>query len=175
MEIRFGSPSCKRKGNNPTPVINKKRKIDEASVEKSSPGRRVRLLSHSNEGETSRKVVCVSDDDRAGSPELGSGLSLSIQELNSIVTVQSQANLREVQETESSESVMKEILDLVSKPSGSKELSGDLINSKPRAGMRSRTAKSSRSYPKIADSRNYTYDEMIEYQKNLNDSDILEQ
>ena len=129
----------------------------------------------SNEGETSRKVVCVSDDDRAGSPELGSGLSLSIQELNSIVTVQSQANLREVQETESSESVMKEILDLVSKPSGSKELSGDLINSKPRAGMRSRTAKSSRSYPKIADSRNYTYDEMIEYQKNLNDSDILEQ
>ena len=37
--------------------------------------------------------------------------------------------------------------------------------------MRSRTEKSSRSYPMIADSRNYTYDEMIEYQEKLNDSD----
>ena len=64
----------------------------------------------------------------------------------------------------------KEILDFVSEPSGSKELSGDLINSKPKVGMRSRTTKSSRSYPIIANSRNYTYDEMIEYQKKLNDS-----
>ena len=52
---------------------------------------------------------------------------------------------------------MKEILDLVLEPSGSKDLSGDLGNSKPRVGMRSRMEKSSRSYPKIADSRNYTY------------------
>ena len=37
--------------------------------------------------------------------------------------------------------------------------------------MISRMGKSSRSYPKIADSRNYTYDEMIEYQEKLNDSD----
>ena len=63
--------------------------------------------------------------------------------------------------------MMKEILDLVSELSGSKELSGDLSNFKPRVGMRSRTAKSSRSYPKIADSRNYSYDEMIEYQEKL--------
>ena len=136
-------------------------------MEKSSPGRRVRLLSDSNEGETSRKVGCISDDDRTGSPEPGSSLSPSVPELDSIVMVRSQANLRKVQETKSSESVMKEILDLVSELSGSKELSGDLSNSKPRVGMRSRTAKSSRSYPKIADSRNYSYDEMIEYQEKL--------
>ena len=66
---------------------------------------------------------------------------------------------------------MKEILDLVSEPSGSKELSGDLSKSKPSVGMRSRTEKSSRSYPKIADSRNYTYEEMIECPEKLNDSD----
>ena len=77
---------AKRKGKNPTPVMEKKKKIDEDWVEKSSPRRRVRLLSDSNERETSRKVICVSDDARAGSPEPGSGLSLSVQEIDSIVT-----------------------------------------------------------------------------------------
>ena len=163
--------AAKRKGNNPTPAIDKKRKIDEASVEKSSPGRRVRLLSDSNEGEPSRKVVYVSDYDRAGSPEPGSGLSPSVLELDSIVTVWSQINLGEVQETESCDSVMKDILDLVFKPSGSKELKRDLNSSKSRVGMSSRTMKSSRSTPEIADPRVYTYDEMIEYQEKLNDSD----
>ena len=37
--------------------------------------------------------------------------------------------------------------------------------------MSSGTRKSSRSTPKIADSRVYTYDKMIECQKKLNDSD----
>ena len=74
------------------------------------------MLSDSDEGETSRKVVCVSDDARAGSLELGSGLSLSVLELDSIVTVRSQANLREDQESKSSESVKKEILDSGSEP-----------------------------------------------------------
>ena len=84
--------------------------------------------------------------------------------------VRNQANPRVVQEPGSSESVMKEILDLVSEPSGSKELIVDLSKSKPRVGMRSRMEKKSRSYPKIADSRNYTYDEMIEHWEKLNDS-----
>ena len=53
--------------------------------------RRVRLLS--DEEEIARKVLCVSDEDRAGSPEPGSGLTLSVLELDSIVTVQSQINL----------------------------------------------------------------------------------
>ena len=64
---------------------------------------------------------------------------------------------------------MRDILDLVSEPSGSKELSGDLSSSKPRVGMSSRTVKSSRSYPKISDTRVYSYDEMIEHREKLND------
>ena len=69
-------------------------------------------------------------------------MTLSDPELDSIVTVRSLINPRKDQESESSsETVMKEILDLVSEPSGSKELSGDLVNSKPKVGMRSRTAK----------------------------------
>ena len=79
----------------------------------------------------------------------------SVPELDSIVTVWSQINLRKVQEPKSSESEMTDILDLVSEPTGSKEMSGDLSSSKPRVGMSSRTAKSFRSYPKIDDSRNY--------------------
>ena len=55
------------------------------------------------------------------------------------MTVWSQANAQEVQEPRRSESIMKEILDLVSEPSGSKELSGNLSKSKPRVGMRSWT------------------------------------
>ena len=40
--------------------------------------------------------------------------------------------------------------------------------------MRSRTEKRSRSYLKIADSRNYTYDEMIERQEKLNNSNYFQ-
>ena len=63
---------------------------------------------------------------------------------------------------------------MISKPKGSKELSGDLSISKPRVGMSSRTGKSSRSYPKLADTRVYTYDEMMEHQEKLIDSDDFE-
>ena len=77
----------------------------------------------------------------------------SAPELDSIVTIRSQINLRGGQETEICESAMKDILDLVSKPSGSKELSRDLSSSKPRVKMSSRTMKSSRSTLKIADPR----------------------
>ena len=53
-------------------------------------------------------------------------------------------------------------------PSGSKELCGDLIKSKPRIGMRSKTEKKSCPYPKIADSTNYTYDS-DEFQFDIDD------
>ena len=55
--------------------------------------------------------------------------------------VWSQINLQNDQESKISDPMMKEILNFVSEPSGSKELSGDLGNSKPRVGMRSRTEK----------------------------------
>ena len=82
--------------------------------------------------------------------------------------------LPEVQEPESSESVMREIIDMISKPSGSKELSGDLSIYKPRVGVSSRMVKNSRPTPKISHTRVYTYDEMIEHQEKLNDSDDFE-
>ena len=85
--------NAKREANNPAPATDKKRKVDESSLEKSSPGRKVRLLSDSDEGESSRKVISVSDADRAGSPEPGLGLTLSAPELDSIVTVWSQIDL----------------------------------------------------------------------------------
>ena len=53
--------AAKRKGNKLTTTFGKKRKVDEESLEKSSPGRRVRLFSDSDESEGSRNVVCVSD------------------------------------------------------------------------------------------------------------------
>ena len=57
---------------------------------------------------------------------------------------------------------------MIAEPSGSKELNGDLCISKPRVGMSSRMAKSSLPTPEMSDSRNYTTDEMIEYQKKSN-------
>ena len=83
-------------------------------------------------------------------------------------------NLPEVQTPESSESVMRDILDMISEPSGSKELSGDLSISKPRVGMSSRMVKSSCLTPKMSDTWIYTYDEMIEHQEKLNNSDDSE-
>ena len=44
----------------------------------------------------------------------------------------------------------------------------------PRVGMSSGTVKSSRPKLKIADSRVYTYDKMIESREELNDSDEFE-
>ena len=57
---------------------------------------------------------------------------------------------------------MRDILDMISEPSGSKELSGELSNFKSRVGMNSGMVKSSRPNPKIADSRVYTYDQSPE-------------
>ena len=81
---------------------------------------------------------------------------------------------QEIQEPENSESVMREIINMISEPSGSKELSEDLSISKPRVGMSSRMAKSSRPTPKMSDTRIYTYDEMIEHQEKLDDPDDFE-
>ena len=76
--------------------------------------------------------------------------------------------LRKIQEPENSELMMRESVYMISEPSGSKELSGGLRISRPRVGMSSRMAKSSLPTPEMSDSRNYGYDEMIEYQEKLN-------
>ena len=68
---------AKRKANISAPSADNRRKIEESSLdlEDSSPGRRVRLVSDSVEGESSRKVVCVSDSKRSATPEPGLGLT----------------------------------------------------------------------------------------------------
>ena len=50
---------------------------------------------------------------------------------------------------------MKDILELISEPSGSVELNRKLSVPKPKVGMSSEMVKSSRPKPKIADSRVY--------------------
>ena len=66
----------------------------------------------------------------------------SVLELDSIV--QSQIVLQEVKEPENSDAVMKDILEMISEPSGSKELKKELSIPKPRVGMSSRMVKISR-------------------------------
>ena len=77
-------------------------------------------------------------------------------------------------EPESSKTVMKDIMELIFEPSGSDELNGKSGVPNPRVGMSSGTVKSSPPKPKIADSRVYSYDEMIERRERLNDSDEFE-
>ena len=84
--------AAKRKGNKLTTTFGKKRKVDEESLEKSSPGRRVKLIPNSKESENSRNVVCVSDEEWSCSLDSGSGLTLSILELDFIVTAWIQIN-----------------------------------------------------------------------------------
>ena len=124
--------------------------------------------------ENSRKVVCVSDSKRAGTLEPGLGLTPTALELDSIETVWSHIFLRELKEPENSETVMKNIMELISEPYGSEELNGKASVPNPRVGMSSGTVKSFHPKPKIADSRVYSYDEMIEHQEKLNDSDEFE-
>ena len=83
------------------------------------------------------------------------------------MTVWSLIVLREIEESESSDTVMKDILEIISKPPGSEELNGELSFPKPSFGMISGTMKSSCPKPKVADSRVYLYGEMIERRENL--------
>ena len=108
-----------RKANISAHDPDKRQKIKESSLdlEEGSPGRRVRLISDSDEGESCRNVVCVSDSERAGTPETALGLTPSAPELDSIERVRSQIVLRKLPEPESSEAVMKDIMELKSEPS----------------------------------------------------------
>ena len=57
------------------PTADKRQGIEEPSTElrESSPRRRVRLVSDSDEGESSRNVVCASDSESEGNLEPGTG------------------------------------------------------------------------------------------------------
>ena len=95
----------KGKANASAPTANKRRRIEEPSMERkeSSCGRRVRIVSDSDEGESSRNVVYVSVSDSEGNPESGLCLIQSVLELDSIETVWSQVMLHELQKDKSFE------------------------------------------------------------------------
>ena len=92
--------------------------------------------------------------------ELVLSLTPSALELDSIVTVWSQIILREIKEPASSDTVMKDILEMISEPSGSEELNGESVPI--LVGMSSGTVKFARPKPKVADARVCSYDELIE-------------
>ena len=122
----------------------------------------MRIVSDSDEDKNSRNVVCLYDSDNEGDPESGFGLTPSFQEPDSIETVRSQVILQELQEPKSSETVIYEIMELISEPSGSKLLSENKRVSTPRVGMSSEKLQSSCPNPKISDTKVYSYDEMVE-------------
>ena len=65
-------------------------------------------------------------------------------------------------------------MELISEPSISKVLSEKSSVPTSRVGMSSGTMKSFHPKPKILDPRVHSYDEMIERQEKLNDSDEFE-
>ena len=148
--------------------MEKKRKIDEVQVPNST-GQRVRLLSDSKVSDSARRVVCISADEERD--DSGSGPTLSVPELVSIVATRSPAKPREEEGVDSD--VYRELQELLDKPapSGSKESLKTLSKSNPKVGMNAKKVKKTGSRSRIGDSRSYTYDEVIECQEKLYDSD----
>ena len=98
-------------------------------------------------------MVCVSDSESEGNPEPELGLTPSVSELDSIETDWSQIVLWKLKEPESSKTVMKEIMELISELSGSLVLSEKSSFPTSRVGISSGTVKSSPPKPKILDPR----------------------
>ena len=115
---------AKRKANASVTTADKRQRVEETSkyLKENYPERRVRLVSDFDEDKSSRNMVCMSDLNNEGDPESRLDLTLSIPKLDSIETVQSQFVLQEFQEPKPSKTVMNEIMELISEPSGSKLL-----------------------------------------------------
>ena len=86
----------------------------------------------------------------------------SVPELDSIETVRSQVVLHEPLVDKSCETVMDELMEFISKPSGSWAVSKGENVITPRIGMSLEKVKSYPSKQKILDARVYSYDEMVE-------------
>ena len=177
-QLRTGLPSLptwkqkkkihagKRQGSKLAPFDEKKRKTDKVQVLVSLE-QRVRLLWESEESNSARRVICISGDEDAKKP--GSGQTPSVLELDSIVLIWSSAKPCG---DESTDSVYREIQDLLDKPvpSGSKEIPKTSNGSVSKVGMSAKKVKKTRSGSKVTDSRVYSYYEIIECQAKLYDS-----
>ena len=137
--------------------MSKKRKIEDPLI-CCSPARRVRLISNS-EGR---------NNDEQSNAE-SSGQAPSAPELVSIVTVWSPIKPRDEEGVDSKAfRDLEELLD-EAVPSGSKESSNIFSGSK--ISMRRSSGNGSKRESRIGDKRTYSYDEIIECQEKLNDSD----
>ena len=92
-----------------TPDSGKKRKVEE-SRESSSQGRNVRLLLDSDENESFRRVVCVSEKEDCC--ESGSSLAPFDPNLYSILVAWSQTNPRKEPKEDSEDTVYCELQEL---------------------------------------------------------------
>ena len=158
----------KRFGSKLAQGAEKKRKIDECQALNSSE-LRVRFFSDSEVSDPARRVVCVSaDEDR---DDVGSGPTPSVPELVFILAVRSPAQPH-AEEGEDS-AVFKELQEMLdeSTPSGSKETVDAPSKPNPKVGMNLKRWKRSGLRSRIGDQRIYSYDEGIECQEKLYDSD----
>ena len=77
----------------------------------------------------------MSDSDNKGNPGSVFSLTPSFPEIDSILMVQSQVVLQELKENKSSETVIDEIMELITEPSGSQLLRENEKTSTPRVGV----------------------------------------
>ena len=156
----------KRFGSNLAPDLKKKRNT-EKTLDCSSPVRRIRFVSGSEDSDSNRLVICIPDE--GDTSAVGFGPTPAIPKLVSIATSQSPAKLREEEEVDSA--AFKDLLELLDEPtpSGSKERAKISVKSNPKVGMSATKKKKVGS--RIGDKRIYYYDEIIEHQEKLYDSD----
>ena len=121
-----------------------------------SPAQKVRLVSTSE---------CSNTEEQDNAE--GSGQAPSATESVSIAAVRSLVKPREKESVDSR--AFRDLEELLDVPSGSKENSN--ISSGSKISMRRSSRNGSKRKPRIGDKRKYSYDEIIECQEKLNDSD----
>ena len=151
----------KRFGSRLASGVKKKRNVEETLTEDSLE-QRVRFLSDSELSDQTRKVICVSVEEDSYGP------ALSAPELVSIVAIRSPAKLC-AEEREGS-AAFRELQELLDDPAPSRSKSG-FSKSPSKVEMSAKGTKKSGSGSRIWDQRMYSYDEIIECQEKLNDSD----
>ena len=112
-------------------------------------------------------MICIPDEEDMST--VGSGPTPSVRELVPIAKAWSPAKLREEEGVNSA--AFKDLQELLDEPtpSGIKESKKISIKSNPTVGMSANKKKKVGS--RIGDKRIYSYDEIIEHQRKLYDSD----
>ena len=145
----------------------KETKIDVLPQVEAVPEQRsVRLVDYSDDEDTSRRVVFISQSERSKLLAEVSGSTPATPEPDSAMGVGRPTILSKEIEDES-EKVYKQLKELVDEPVAVED-KGERSKPKPKVGMRSGMKKGSKS--RTRDSRVYSYDELIEYRPKRTDS-----